>query len=89
MTLIPNWKRSWRMVSVQMLALVAFLQVTVAALPPETMDTVVPWTESMTWRGFAAWLSFVAALFGALGRLVDQPSTHLPDSEDTRPEMQP
>lgn len=89
MKLIPNWKRSWRMLSVQALAVVAFLQVTVAALPPETMDAVLPWTEGMTWRGFAAWLSFVAAVFGGFGRLVDQPSTHLPgEAEDTQPDRQ-
>lgn len=71
MKLIDNWRRGWRMFSVQALLLVGGLQGIIAALSPVALAAMVPGT-SITWGGLGAALSVLVAVLGAIGRLVDQ-----------------
>lgn len=65
MKLIPNWKRAWRMFSVQAMALAGAIQ---GAWPlvPEDLKTSLPPT-------LVHWVSVALLLAGIAGRLVDQP----------------
>lgn len=65
MKLIPNWKRLWRAVSMQMMALAAALQLAWDT-NPEAIKAVVP----------AAWVPYITVallLVGMAGRAVHQP----------------
>lgn len=74
MKLIGNWKRWYRMFSVQALVVIGALQGVLAALTPTALAAVIPGT-AITWGGAGAALSVLVAIFGAVGRLVDQGST--------------
>lgn len=67
MQLVPNWRKAWRMLSVQIPAVnVAFLS-TWAMLPPKFQDVLpTPWVIGIT---------VGLLVFGVIGRLIDQPKT--------------
>lgn len=67
MKLIPNWRRAWRMLSVQAFALAGSLQLLWLELPPE-VKAELPAT-------LVHWVTLAVAVFGAVGRVVDQPKT--------------
>lgn len=65
MKLIPEWKRCWRMFSVQAMLIAGAIQGAWAFLPPEMQATIPD-----------NWLRVVTLgllVFGVIGRLVDQP----------------
>lgn len=64
MKLIPNWREAWRMHSMQVFAVLAFLSMVWEELPPEVKDLIPE-----TWRPYA--VAFVA-LAGMILRLRDQ-----------------
>lgn len=64
MRLIPEWRKAWRMFSMQALALIAALPLVWAELPPE-ITAMVP----ASWR---PWIMAALALGGMAGRLIDQ-----------------
>ncbi len=65
MKLISNWRRCWRMFSVQAMVLAGAIQAAWVALPPEMMASIPdPWMRGIT-------ISLLA--LGIIGRLVDQP----------------
>lgn len=65
MRLIPNWKRCYRMFSVQAMALAGAIQ---GAWPmvPDDMKATLPPT-------LVHWASVVLLVAGIVGRMVDQP----------------
>ena len=65
MKLISNWRKAWRMFSVQVPAVnIAFLS-TWAALPDKFQDAIpLPW---------AIGIAVVLMVLGVAGRLIDQP----------------
>lgn len=65
MNLIPNWRRAWRMFSVQSMALAAAIQGTWPLLPDDLKATL-PTT-------LVHWVSVGLLLAGIAGRLIDQP----------------
>lgn len=66
MQLIDNWRKAWRMFSVQALALLAALPVVWMGLPDD-VKAMVPqdWTK---------YLMIAIALGGLVGRMIAQPS---------------
>lgn len=69
--LIPNWRRAWRMASVQaMSAALAILSAWGAM--PEDLKARIP-------EDVVLGLAIALLVLGIVGRLVDQPSTRLPD----------
>lgn len=64
MKLVPNARQAWRWLSVQLLTLIAALQVFWETLPAEAM-AVIP----DDWRG---WITLGLALAALAGRLIDQ-----------------
>lgn len=68
MKLIPEWRRSWRMFSVQALAVIAAAPLVWAELPDDAKASVTALVPT-------EWLPFITtgvALAGIIGRLVDQ-----------------
>lgn len=65
MKLIPNWRRAWRMFSVQAMTLAAALQGTWAMLPEDLKAALPPTLVPV--------VSIALLLAGVVGRLVDQP----------------
>ena len=78
MTLIPAWRKAYKMFSVQALALIGALQVAAASAPNGLMALHVPKLTGVTWADLLGWLTFAAALLGAIGRLVDQGVSEAP-----------
>jgi len=65
MKLIPQWKRAFRMFSVQAMVLAGAIQAAWVALPADMMDAIPdPWVRGIT-------IAFL--VLGVIGRLVDQP----------------
>ena len=63
--LIPNWRKAWRMLSVQIPALNAALLATWASLPDRFQDAYpVPWLMGTV---------LALIVMGVVGRLIDQP----------------
>lgn len=73
MKLIPNWRRSWRMVSVQMQAIALALLGTWQVLPEDLKATLPP--------AVVFYVAMGLLIAGILGRMVDQPSTREPADE--------
>lgn len=71
MKLVAEAKQWYRMFSVQMLALVAFIQGVLFVLPGSALDARVPFIE-LTWRDVGVALTVAAAVIGGIGRLIDQ-----------------
>ncbi len=67
MKLIPNWKRAWRMFSVQSMALAAAITGAWPAVPDDLKALLPP--------HLAHWVAVVLLVAGIAGRLVDQPKT--------------
>lgn len=67
MKLIPNWRKAYRMLSVQAMAVVAAIQGCWAAFP-EDLKTNLPTT-------LVHWVSLALLVLGIGGRLMDQPKT--------------
>lgn len=68
MTLIENWPRAYRMLSVQMMTLAGVLQVAWET-NPEAIRAVIP----------PSWVPYITVgllVFGIAGRLVKQPALH-------------
>ena len=63
--LIPNWRKAWRMLSVQIPAINAAFLGTWAALPDRFQDAY-----PIQWVVFTA---LVLLVMGIVGRLIDQP----------------
>lgn len=67
MKLIPNWRRAWRMLSVQAFAMAGTLQLLWLELPGEVKAELPPQAVH--------WITLAVAVFGAIGRVIDQPKT--------------
>jgi len=65
--LIHNWRKAWRMLSVQAMAVAGAVQAAWAVLPDD-MKTTVPPT-------LVQWLTLVLLALGIGGRVIDQPKT--------------
>lgn len=63
--LIPQWRRAWRMFSVQAMALAAGIQGVWPTIPPEMKATIPP--------NVVHWVSLVLLVAGIVGRMVVQP----------------
>lgn len=63
--LIPNWRRAWRMFSVQAQALVMAVLGGWQALPDDLRASIPPWA--------VVTLATALLLAGIVGRLIDQP----------------
>ena len=65
MKLIPEWKRCFRMFSVQSMWLAVAIQTTWIGLPADMREAIPqPWVVALT---------VVVLVLGFIGRLVDQP----------------
>lgn len=62
--LIPQWRRAWRMHSMQIMAALAALPLIWAELPPE-VKALIP-------EGWQVYIVAALALIGMIGRLRDQ-----------------
>lgn len=67
MKLIANWRKSWRMLSVQAMTAAAAIQGAWASVPDDLKASVPP--------GVVQWLTLGLLVLGIAGRLVDQPKT--------------
>jgi len=72
MKLIPNWRRAWRMLSVQAMTLAAAVQGTWALIPEDLKAALPP--------SLVPAVSIVLLVAGIAGRLVQQPK--VTESED-------
>jgi hypothetical protein len=78
--LIPNWRRCYRMFSVQALLVLGGVQGWLLTLDAERLATPVPiisaWaiTQGATWGGVSFFTGAVIAALGVLGRIIDQGS---------------
>lgn len=71
MKLIENWRQWYRMFSVQMLLFITGLQGILAVLPPDAQDARLPFIDA-TYREVGLALTIAAAVFGMVGRMIDQ-----------------
>ena len=69
-TLIPNWRRAWRMLSVQCMTLAAAIQGTWPLMPEDMKATLHP--------SVVHWVSLALLIAGIAGRLVQQPKVDQP-----------
>lgn len=63
--LVPNWRRCYRMFSVQAMTLAGAIQATWALIPEDLKATLPP--------TLVHWVSLALLLAGIVGRLIDQP----------------
>lgn len=75
MKFIDNASRWYRMFSVQALVFVAALQSVLAAFTAEQLATTIPFAGTFTWGALGTSCTVLAAILGAIGRLVDQGTT--------------
>lgn len=68
MKLIPNWRRAWRMLSVQAMTAAGVLQVAWET-QPDAIKAVVP-------SAWVPWITVGVLVFGIVGRLVHQPKAN-------------
>lgn len=73
MTLIENWRKAYKMFSVQALAVIAAAQAILAVVPADKLALHVPFTGT-SYAELLVGLSIAAAVLGAVGRLIDQTS---------------
>lgn len=65
MRLIGNWRKSWRMFSMQSMVIAGAIQGAYLALPADMQETIPDnWMRGLT---------FVLLGLGAIGRLIEQP----------------
>lgn len=62
---IPNWRKAYRMLSVQAMALATAIQGAWMAMPEDMKSTIPPQA--------VYWITMGLLVFGIIGRLVDQP----------------
>lgn len=74
MKLIDEAGKWYRMFSVQMLVLIGALQSVLVVLTPEQAAQFVPFMGTLTWHSLGVSLTVVAAILGAVGRLIKQPT---------------
>jgi hypothetical protein len=67
MKLIDNWRKAYRMISVQAMVIATAIQGT-WVLVPEDLKTSIPPTV-------VQWITMGLLAFGIFGRLIDQPKT--------------
>jgi len=67
MKLIPNWKKSWRMVSVQAMALAGSIQGAWMFIPEDMKASISP--------NIVQGVTVALLVLGIAGRMVDQPKT--------------
>jgi len=65
MKLIENWRKSWRMLSVQAMTAAAAIQGAWASVPEDMKASIPP--------GLVHWVTLSLLVLGIAGRLVDQP----------------
>lgn len=65
MRIIPEWRRAWRMISVQCMTVALAMQAAWAAVPADLRDTVPPSAATI--------ITVVLLTAGIIGRLVQQP----------------
>ena len=65
MKLIANWRKAYKMLSVQAMALATAIQGTWAVLPDDMKTTIPPQAVQ--------WITMGLLVFGIVGRLVEQP----------------
>lgn len=65
MKLIANWRKAYKMLSVQAMALATAIQGTWAVLPDDMKTTIPPQAVQ--------WITMGLLVFGIFGRLVAQP----------------
>lgn len=65
--LIPNWRRAWRMFSVQAQAGAVAILGAWQALPEKWQDMIPIWVVLL--------LACIVLVLGIVGRLIDQPKT--------------
>jgi len=65
MKLISNWRKAYKMLSVQAMALATAIQGTWAVLPDDMKTTIPPQAVQ--------WITMGLLVFGIFGRLVAQP----------------
>jgi hypothetical protein len=76
--LIPNWRRCYRMFSVQVLAILAGAQTWLLTLDAERLAMPVPiisgWaiTQGWVWSDLSFFTGAAIAALGVLGRIIDQ-----------------
>ena len=68
MKLITNWRKAYKMLSVQAMALATAIQGTWAVLPDDMKTTIPPQAVQ--------WITMGLLVFGIVGRLVAQPKVH-------------
>ena len=67
MKLIPNWKKAWRMVSVQAMALAGSIQGAWMFIPEDMKSSISP--------NIVQSVTVALLILGIAGRMVDQPKT--------------
>jgi len=67
MKLIPNWKKSWRMVSVQAMTLAGAIQGAWMFIPEDMKASISP--------SIVQGVTVALLVLGIAGRMVDQPKT--------------
>lgn len=65
MKLIENWRKWWRMFSVQAMLIATAIQAAWVHIPPE-MAATIP-------EGWVRWATIALLVLGAVGRLIEQP----------------
>lgn len=64
MTLVNDWTKAWRWFSVQSMALSGAIQVTWMNLPADLKSSIPD--------NYVTWAAIALAVFGVIGRVVDQ-----------------
>lgn len=64
MKFVPNVRRAWRWFSMQMVALIAIVQVAWETLPAEALAVIGP--------DLRGWITLGLCIAAALGRVIDQ-----------------
>lgn len=85
--LIPEARQWYRLFTVQGLAVIGAIQSVMLVVPVEWLQAMMP-VVGITWADFGRSLTIAAAVFTAIGRLIQQPT--LPGREvdefaDTQP----
>jgi hypothetical protein len=73
MALIPEWRRAWRMASMQAMTLATAIQGAWLYVPEDLKSTLPP--------NVVHWASIVLLAAGIVGRLVDQPKVRDPQPQ--------
>lgn len=72
MNLVPEAKKWYRLFSVQALIIIGAVQSILIVLSPATLGGHIPFLAAYTWQDAVAVMTIIAAVLGAVGRLIDQ-----------------